>query len=128
MHEMGIALQIIDIVGASLPTGDDCRVRAVRLRLGKLAAVVPETLRDCFAVVAAGTPAEGAKLAMTEVAVRVECLDCGELSDIDRLPFLCAACDGGELEIVEGREMIVESIEVQQQGADDESLREEREE
>mgnify|MGYP001613283012 CR=1 FL=1 len=112
MHEMGIAIQIADIVAQSVPPDDAVRIRSVRLRLGKLAAVVPESLRQCFAVVARGTRVEGALLLISEVGVSVACRDCDAQSDIERLPFACATCGSGNVEIVAGREMIVESVEV----------------
>ena len=51
MHEMGIALQIVEIATASLPPDlGAARVTRVNLKIGKLAAVVPESLRFCFDV------------------------------------------------------------------------------
>jgi hydrogenase nickel incorporation protein HypA/HybF len=112
MHEMGIALRIVDIALGSLPPTGAHRLVGIRLRLGKLAAIVPRTLRDCFAAAAAGTAAEGAELVMTEVAIRVACRVCGAESEIEALPWVCGACRGGDLEIIAGRELVVESIEV----------------
>jgi hydrogenase nickel incorporation protein HypA/HybF len=52
MHEMGIALQIIDIATASIPPDmRSARVERVNLKVGKLAAVVADSLRFCFDIV-----------------------------------------------------------------------------
>ena len=46
MHEMGIALQIVEIATASVPSElAGVRIERVNLKIGKLAAVVPESLR-----------------------------------------------------------------------------------
>ncbi len=46
MHEMGIAMQIIEIATASIPKEEgDVTVARVNLKVGKLAAVVSDSLR-----------------------------------------------------------------------------------
>ena len=43
MHEMGIALQIVEIATASIPpSAGNVRVEKINLKIGKLAAVVPD--------------------------------------------------------------------------------------
>ena len=44
MHEMGIAMQIIEIATSSIPAGEgDVQVERVNLRVGKLAAIVADS-------------------------------------------------------------------------------------
>ena len=45
MHEMGIAIQILNIVKESLPPDEEVKVKAIHLRVGKLTAIVPQSLR-----------------------------------------------------------------------------------
>lgn len=57
MHEMGIALQIVEIATASIPSNSgNVQVARVNLKIGKLAAVVPDSLRFCFDVAVKDTP------------------------------------------------------------------------
>ena len=113
MHEMGIALQIVDIATASLPAGSkDLQVEKVNLKIGKLAAVVPESLRFCFDVAIKDTPLEGAKLAIVELPVVARCKDCNTQWTIEGPAFSCENCDSGSLEILSGRELDIESIEI----------------
>ncbi|MGD9172682.1 MAG: hydrogenase maturation nickel metallochaperone HypA [Desulfobacterales bacterium] len=113
MHEMGIALQIADIATASLPADlGEARVVAVNLKIGKLAAVVPDSLRFCFEVAIKDTPLAGAKLAIEEIPVVAQCNDCGAHWTIDAPVFVCQRCQSGSLEILSGRELDIESIEV----------------
>jgi hydrogenase nickel incorporation protein HypA/HybF len=116
MHEMGIALQILSIVQQSMPTDEPLRVKSIHLRVGKLTAIVPGSLKFCMEVVTKDSPAEGAALEFTEVPVRVVCGECFEESEINEPPFACAKCGSGKVEIIAGREMVVESIEVEDIG------------
>ena len=120
MHEMGIALQIVEIASASLP--DDlggARIAVVNLKIGKLAAVVPESLRFCFDVAIKDTPLEGAKLAIEEIPVVARCNDCDAQWTIDEPVFVCKTCESGSLEILSGRELNIESLEVAEEGKND---------
>ena len=120
MHEMGIALQIVEIAPASLPADlGDARVVAVNLKIGKLAAVVPESLRFCFDVAIKDTPLEGAKLAIEEIPVVAKCKDCNARWTIDEPVFVCKTCQSGSLEILSGRELDIESIEVVEEASND---------
>ncbi len=120
MHEMGIALQIVEIATASLPADlREARVARVNLKIGKLAAVVPESLRFCFDVAVQDTPLAGANLAIEEIPVVARCKDCNAQWTIDEPVFICKACESGSLEILSGRELDIESIEVVEEEEND---------
>ncbi|MEW6674136.1 MAG: hydrogenase maturation nickel metallochaperone HypA [Thermodesulfobacteriota bacterium] len=113
MHEMGIALQIVEIATASLPAGSkDIRVEKVNLKIGKLAAVVPASLRFCFEVVTKDTPFAGSTLDIEEVPVVVKCRGCKIEWTVTGPDFRCKTCQNGEVDILSGREIDIISIEV----------------
>jgi hydrogenase nickel incorporation protein HypA/HybF len=113
MHEMGIAIRIAEIARDAIPADwADPRVEAVCLKVGRLTAVVPESLSFCFDVVTRDTPLAGARLEIEDVPVIGRCRTCGARSRIDEPPFVCAGCGGERLELVSGRELLVQSIEL----------------
>ena len=116
MHEMGIALQIVEIATASIPpAAGPVKVEMINLKIGKLAAVVPESLRFCFEVAVKDTPLDGARLAIEELPVVARCNDCQTQWTINSPTFKCENCDSGSLEILSGRELDIESIEIAQE-------------
>ena len=118
MHEMGIALQIIDIATASIPADmRSARVERVNLKIGKLSAVVPDSLRFCFEIVSKDTPLAGAELAIEETPVVARCKDCDARWTIAEPVFTCQACNSGALEILYGRELDIVSIEIADEGS-----------
>ena len=113
MHEMGIALQIAEIATASIPKDvGDVRVEKINLKIGKLAAVVPDSLRFCFDVAIKDTPLAGAELVIEELPVVARCKDCDTQWTISQPAFTCENCNSGSLEILSGRELDIESIEI----------------
>jgi hydrogenase nickel incorporation protein HypA/HybF len=113
MHEMGLATEIVRIVTESIPRDiTDAKVERVNLKVGKLAAVVPQSLQFCFEIAAKDGPAESAELHIEEVGVSARCNDCSNRWDIDTPVFQCPACNGGSIEMLTGRELDIESIEL----------------
>ena len=113
MHEMGIAMQIIEIATSAIPENmDNVRVERVNLKVGKLAAVVPQSLRFCFEIIARDTPLSGAKLNIEEMPVVARCRECNIEWNITGSVFTCEKCKGGLIDIISGRELDIDSIEI----------------
>jgi hydrogenase nickel incorporation protein HypA/HybF len=115
MHELGIALQIIRIAEGAVPEdAGEAKVETVRLNIGKLSAVVPDSLTFCFNLAIKDTKLEGARLIINEIPAKARCRGCNHEWDIDEYDFVCPECAGGDVEMVTGRELDVESIEIKE--------------
>jgi hydrogenase nickel incorporation protein HypA/HybF len=116
MHEMGIAMQIVEIAAASIPADlENVRVARINLKVGKLSAVVPESLRFCFEIVAKDTPLCDAELHIKEVPVVIRCNVCHAQETISEPVFTCPSCSSGSVNLVSGRELDIDSIEISQE-------------
>lgn len=114
MHEMGIATEIVRIVEASIPpdmTGS--KVTRIRLKVGQLSAVVPSSLRFCFDVASKKTPAEGAELDIIEIPVSAHCDQCGYQWELEQPVFSCPKCESGAVKVMTGRELDIDTIEIE---------------
>lgn len=108
MHELAIAESIVTSICERV---DGSRVTLVRLVIGKLSGVAPESVRFCFDVCAAGTALEGATLDIVEIAARARCRTChAEFALEDRLAW--CTCGSADLECLGGQELIIKEVEV----------------
>ncbi|MGI9018470.1 MAG: hydrogenase maturation nickel metallochaperone HypA [Euzebya sp.] len=115
MHEFGYCEGILDAV-EQRATGRP--VARVKVRIGTTHRIVQESLDTAFAVVAAGSVAEGAAIDMQVTPVTVHCQDCGaDSTSLDPFPS-CEACGSGQVELEGGDECLLESIELRPQTAD----------
>ena len=112
MHEMALAEGILDIALKTAEENEAKRVVRVKLLVGEMAGVECESLRFCFAAVTKGTAAEGAELEIERVPLIGRCPLCDKEQQVERYSFLCQSCRSGALEIISGRELRVESLEV----------------
>lgn len=108
MHELALAEGILAVV---LDVAEERAVRRVRLRIGDLQSVVPDSLRFSFQLLAEDTPAAAAALEIRPVRARVRCTRCGATSGLAASLFKCRRCGGADTEIVAGDELVVDAVE-----------------
>jgi hydrogenase nickel incorporation protein HypA/HybF len=108
MHELSITESVVAAISERLP---DARVVLVRLEIGKLAGVVPDSVRFCFEVATEGTGLAGAKLEIVEPAGEAKCRQCGTLAGFDDLLLLCE-CGSADLEVLSGTQLLIKNVEV----------------
>jgi hydrogenase nickel incorporation protein HypA/HybF len=114
---LSLVASVFDILEAKVREHGASRVTAVVLRVGRMSGVVPELLESAFDTYKKGTLAEGARLDIVIVPVKLHCPDCGGTSVREDTDFSCAACGSRRVEIVEGLEIVVEKIELETDGA-----------
>lgn len=112
MHELTLAAGILEIVQHNVPAADAARVRAVRVRVGELAGVVPDSLAFCFAAIVADTPYESAVLEIDRVPADATCRECGYVTGLSASQFVCPACGALGLAIGRGEELQVVHVEL----------------
>ncbi|MGI8549892.1 MAG: hydrogenase maturation nickel metallochaperone HypA [Dehalococcoidia bacterium] len=110
MHELALAEGILAVV---LDAADEQRVRRVRLRVGSLQAVVPDSLEFSFQLLAADTPACDARLEIKQVRARVRCSRCGSKSPLDVSFLNCRNCGASDIQILSGDELVVDGVEME---------------
>lgn len=112
MHELGIAHDILDIAVAEAQRHRAVKVTEIRLRIGVLRAIEPDHLAFMFEHVAHDTPADGAKLSIEEVPVRVECASCG-ISESRSFTWECPRCGGFDISVNGGDILEITSLDVE---------------
>jgi hydrogenase nickel incorporation protein HypA/HybF len=112
MHELSIALSVLDIVKTAAADAGLARVDTVRIRVGRATGVMPEALHFAFDCSKAGTPAAGATLEIEEVPIGGSCQSCGrEFTSPEPYVLACPLCGGGSFSITTGGELAVLDLE-----------------
>lgn len=117
MHELSLIASVFDVLEENARAHGAARVTKVVLQVGRMSGVVPDLLESAFDTYKQGTLAEGARLEIVDVPVRLRCSDCGGEAAREDSDFSCAACGSRRVEIVAGRELVVERIELETDGA-----------
>jgi hydrogenase nickel incorporation protein HypA/HybF len=112
MHELSLAQSIADLAISEARKRHARGIKTVKLRLGEFTGVARDALEFGFEAIARGTPAAAAKLEIEIVPLTARCTSCS-LRDqpVEGFRFICAGC-GSPVEIVSGREMVLEYVEL----------------
>ena len=110
MHELALTQSIVEMVAKH---AQGRTVRRVTLEVGKLTCVMPDALRFCFDLVAAGTALDGARLDIREIEARAQCRVCGAEFVQPALSSSCS-CGANDYRRISGEELRIKSYEVEE--------------
>jgi hydrogenase nickel incorporation protein HypA/HybF len=115
MHELSIAMSIIELAQEESERRGGVPVTAVHLKLGALSGVVKEALLGSFEMACEDTPLQGAQLVIKELPVLIFCRTCEAQHPISSVQlFCCAECGAPSGEIVQGKELEVVALEIEE--------------
>jgi hydrogenase nickel incorporation protein HypA/HybF len=112
MHELSLANNIIDqVCEAALQNGAE-KVVSVRVMIGPLAGIEPDSLDFCFTAACNGTIAEGALLVMEKSPLLIKCLRCLNENETGVHDLVCSLCQCREVLVLTGKEFKIIDLEV----------------
>ncbi len=115
MHELSIAMSIVEMAQEEAEQHGGQQVVSIRLKLGALSGVVREALLASFDMACEGTSLEGATLEIESVPVVVHCPTCQQQRPLHSIQlFCCGECGTPTSEIVQGKELEVVALEIQE--------------
>ncbi|HTJ26943.1 MAG TPA: hydrogenase maturation nickel metallochaperone HypA [Candidatus Limnocylindria bacterium] len=113
MHELSVALSLLEGVDEEAARAGIERVRAVHVRVGALSGIACDALRFSWELASSDTVAEGSELRIEQVPLVVHCERCR--SDQEPVPgtgLVCPRCHEAAPTIVHGRELHLVAMEV----------------
>lgn len=113
MHELSIAMSLVEVASEEARRLHPARVEALRLRIGPLSGVVIEALTFSFDLAARDSEIEGARLVIEAVPLVVYCPTCDAEREIPSPQHLrCSECGTSTPEVRRGRELELFALEV----------------
>ncbi len=111
MHEFSVIQNILDIVDDIIEENGLKKVTKVKLLIGKMRQIVPETMRFAFEAATKDTPLEAATLEMTFKPIHMKCKQCEKEFIVHENCYFCESCQSSDLSVIHGQELIIESVE-----------------
>ncbi|MDD6635678.1 MAG: hydrogenase maturation nickel metallochaperone HypA [Coriobacteriaceae bacterium] len=112
MHELGIMTGVVETVEQAARDAGAEKVLKVNLAVGVMTEALEDALFFAFDVLKENTLLAQAQLEVDMVQPKSVCNDCGTEFDHDRFHVLCPLCEGANTTLIAGRELKIESIEV----------------
>lgn len=111
MHELAICQSILSQVETLAQQHQAKQIVEITLKIGLLAGVESELLKQAFPLAAAGSCAENAELKIENIPVKVKCSQCNTESEVQPNRLLCQSCGDWRTKVISGDEMLLARIE-----------------
>lgn len=113
MHEMSIALNILEIVEKELEKAAGKRVEKLNLAVGKLSGVVIESLQFALDASRNDSPISDAEILIDEIPAKMKCLNCNHEFEVEDFYSICPKCSTFKHQIISGKELLIKSVTIQ---------------
>ncbi|MGD9160976.1 MAG: hydrogenase maturation nickel metallochaperone HypA [Desulfobacteraceae bacterium] len=112
MHEQSIVASLLALALEDAKKDNAQRIIGIKLVIGELTGVEKDAVNFYFGFMAKGTVAEGASLEFKYIKPQLRCRDCDIIFPRSGLEFNCPKCNKKAIEIIGGRELYIDSMEI----------------
>jgi hydrogenase nickel incorporation protein HypA/HybF len=112
MHEMTIAMNIVDIVCKQANDEKAHKINSVELEIGELSGIMIDSLEFCFEAACKNTIADGADLNIHTIKAQAFCKSCNINFNTDSAFSPCPTCDNFNFELIVGKELSIKSFNI----------------
>ena len=113
MHELSLACSLIEEAEKVIEAEHAARATCVTVGIGKLSGVEIEAFEFAFPMAAKDTRLENAELVIHDLPITVRCRSCGKESNPDFPRCVCTFCESDDIELLGGRELFIQSMEIE---------------
>ncbi len=110
MHELGVVLEIFDLLEEIEKEQNLKKISSVTLEIGELSGILPDYLRECWNAARLSSEFEKTQLIIEYVPAVASC-KCGAEYEMLKNNRICPACGQTDYKVVRGREFELKQIE-----------------
>ena len=111
MHELSLASNLIKSVTDIAKKEQINIIESITISLGVLSGVDKESLEFCFPIASKNSLLEKSKIIINEIPLKIYCPKCQKETSPDKFEIFCLICHNDDVEIKEGKEFKIVSLE-----------------
>jgi hydrogenase nickel incorporation protein HypA/HybF len=112
MHEQSIVESFLNLSLDHARKAEANRILKIYLVVGELSGVVDEAVEFYFRFLSKNTIAAEAVIDFRHIPARCRCRKCDYIFQPENYDYHCPKCKGQQIEIVSGRELFIDRLEV----------------
>ena len=113
MHELSIAMNIVEICTEEAEKAEAKRVSRVELEVGNLAGIEIDALEFSWDVAVQNSLLEGAELMIQKVEAKARCVECTNEFVLADVFGPCPSCGQYRIDILTGKELKIKALTVE---------------
>lgn len=110
MHELGVVMQVVDVVEKFARENQVEKIDTVVLQIGELSSMIPKYVEEVYPAAADGTMLEGSRLQVEIMPANGRCNQCGTVFLLVEHEGECPQCKSGDCDMLSGREFYIKEI------------------
>jgi hydrogenase nickel incorporation protein HypA/HybF len=110
MHELGLAEDVLNKIKAEARSKGLKKVSYAKLQIGETLITDRAEFEELFAMISAGSIAEGIKMEIEILPVKGICIDCKTQFTPKIFRLDCASCGSTNIQMVSGGELVVKEL------------------
>ena len=113
MHEQSIVESLLALALEKAGEEKAKKIISISLVVGELSGVLEEAVDSYFSFLSRNTIAAQASLVYTHIPIQLHCRNCDTVFRPEKFNFRCPNCREQQVEIISGRELYIDSMEVE---------------
>lgn len=110
MHELTIAMEILEIANDYAKRADSTVATEIDIEVGELSGVEYDALDFALEISKKNTILENAVINIRRIKGKAKCNNCNKEFGIDNLYSLCPYCNQTDLTVIDGKQLKVKTI------------------
>jgi hydrogenase nickel incorporation protein HypA/HybF len=111
MHEYSVTKSLVDLCIREADKNGFKKIYRIHLTIGRFTGFSADSINFYFDYLKEGTSCQDAEISFKEVPIAIRCRSCNRESTIEEPMLICPQCNAVDIELLAGREFLVESIE-----------------
>lgn len=112
MHEYSIVQALLDQIEGIAEENDTSKVIKIVVKIGVMSGVEAHLLEIAFNTFKEKTICDGAEFVMNIQPVTIECQNCQEVSELEKIHYCCPKCESTNIKVIDGEDMFLMSVEM----------------
>jgi hydrogenase nickel incorporation protein HypA/HybF len=113
MHEQSIVESLLALALEKAAEAKASKILRIYIVVGELSGVLEEAVDFYFSFLSRDTIAAQASLFFTNTPAQLRCRNCSTIFLPEKLDFHCPNCQEQQVDIISGRELYIDSMEVE---------------
>lgn len=113
MHEYSVVQALLEQIEGVAKENDATKVTKIVTKIGIMSGIEGHLLELAFNTFKEKTICDGAEFVMNLQPLVIECLDCGQTSELEKIHYCCQKCESTNVKVVDGEDMFLMSLEME---------------
>lgn len=113
MHEYSVVQALLEQIENIAKENDATQVTKIIVKIGVMSGVEVHLLEVAFNTFKEKTICDGAEFIINIQPITIRCNSCNETSELEKIHYCCQKCDSTDVEVIDGEEMFLMSLEME---------------